>query len=638
MSHYTPNGFQMTGLKDLQAIERVPLADRQLPQSTYALLEESAERYGDNTALRFLVEGTIDEQSITYSYRELFARITQTANALHHLGITHTDTVAMLLPNLPQAHFTIWGAEATGIFNPINPMLDVEHIAAILNETQCSVLITLAPMPGTPLWGKALAIQAQVPSLKTLITVDPANFLPAPTKAAICANRPAYLGTQVLDFDTLIEAHNADKLDSGRVIEGHDIASYFHTGGTTGTPKLAPHTHANEVTGTFQINLAGDMKEGYVTLVGLPLFHVNAVFTGLSTWLGGGEIILATAQGYRTPAVIENFWPLVEKYRINLFSAVPTILTGLLAFPTEGHDLSSLQYAICGAAPLATELARQFEQKTGLILLEGYGQTEGTCASTLTPRYGDRRIGAVGVRLAYMGIRIVEIDEKTGKAIRDCDTNEPGVIAISGPNVFSGYKQAEQNIGQWVDDGWFNTGDLGRLDEDGYLWLTGRSKDLIIRGGHNIDPQMIEEALFKHEAIADAAAVGKPDARVGELPVAYVQLKPGAQVTTQALIEFCQQHIPERAAVPKDILIIDVMPLTAVGKIFKPDLRNDITKRVVREELAKLNINDVEISVVIDKKKGQCVTVTLADASAVDTVKQKLGQFAFKSNVDSKKR
>lgn len=633
MSTRRPTNLQVSGLKDLEQLEQTPFEQLNLPASTYALLEDAKQQFGERTALRFLLEGKADEKGFDYSYSELFGKITQTANALNQLGINKSDTVAMLLPNLPQSHFTIWGAEAAGIFNPINPLLEVEHIASILNETQCSVLVTLAPMMGTELWEKAQAVKAEVPSLTHIIAVDLANFLPVDLRELVTAERESYLSDSVLDFDSFVDVQNADKLDSGREILGSDIASYFHTGGTTGTPKLAPHTHANEVAATFQINTAGNMTVGDTVLVGLPLFHVNAVFTGLSAWFGGGEVILATPQGYRTPAVMENFWALVESFEINVFSAVPTILSGLLAFPTDGYNLSSLKYAICGAAPLATELARQFEQKTGLVLLEGYGQTEGTCASTLSPRYGDRRIGAVGIRLPYMGVRIVEIDEKTGKAIRDCETNESGCIAISGPNVFDGYKQTDQNLGQWVDSGWFNTGDLGRLDEDGYLWLTGRSKDLIIRGGHNIDPQMIEEVLFKHDAVADVAAVGRPDARVGELPVAYVQLKAGASVNHDELMEFSQKNIHERAAIPKEIIIIEAMPLTAVGKIFKPDLRNAITETVVREEIAQLEASIKDISVTVDKKYGQSVTVTLTQAGKTEAVAQALGQYSFKSDV-----
>ncbi len=637
---HRPTDFKMTGIPALEQLETTPLSDRHLPASTYALLQESASVYGDKVALRFLTLGTADEDAVSYSYQQLLGHINQTANALHALGIGEHDAVAMLLPNLPQTHFTLWGAEAVGILTPINPLLEIEHIAAILNEIACPLLVTLAPVPGSDLWQKAQQLSALVPSLKTVIAVDPSVFLPDAMRTALEAQRPDYLqpiaraegeSVQVFDFDRLTASYNDQELDSYRLIPEDDIASYFHTGGTTGTPKLAPHRHRHEVASAFQISTTLDVQTHHVTLVGLPLFHVNAVLTCLSAWMSGAEILLATAQGYRTPAVLENFWALVEKYRVTGFSAVPTILSGLLNFPTAGYDLSSLQWGLCGAAPLATELANRFEQQTGLKLLEGYGQTEGTCATTISPLYGPSRIGSVGCRQPYMGLRIVEIDEKTGRALRDCDVNEPGVVAISGPNVFDGYKQSQHNIGQWVDDGWFNTGDLGRLDQDGYLWLTGRSKDVIIRGGHNIDPQVIEEAYFKHDAVADVAAIGKPDVRVGELPIAYIQLKPGQQASIEELLQFGQDEIHERAAVPKEIHIVENLPLTAVGKIFKPELRNLTVEHLVRDELARLGVSAYQLQVNIDKQYGQSVLIELEDKSQANKVNEVLGLYAFKT-------
>jgi len=636
MTQFTPVDFRMSNIADLESFEKTPLEERNLPGSTYQLLKQSAERYGDKIAMRFLLEAKPEEEGVTYSYRQMMAQVTQTANALRQLEIQADDTVGILLPNLPQTQFSIWGGEAAAIINPINPLLEVEHIASILNETKCSLLITLAPMVGTDLWAKARALQQLVPTLKTLITVDIANFLSDELRSLVTADRENYLCDNVLDFDQLIADQPGDRLLSERQIKAEDIASYFHTGGTTGIPKLAPHSHFNEVASAFQIATVASSgsEESYTNLVGLPLFHVNAVFVSLSTWLTGGEVILATPQGYRSPAVIENFWLLVEKFQINIFSAVPTILTGLLAYPTEGYDLSSLKYAICGAAPLATELARQFEAQTGLVLLEGYGQTEGTCASTLTPRFGPRPIGTVGMRLPYLNLRIVEIDEKSGKTIRDCDVNETGVIAISGPNVFKGYRQPEQNLGQWVDEDWFNTGDLGRLDAEGYLWLTGRSKDLIIRGGHNIDPKVIEEAYFLHNAVADVAAVGKPDARVGEIPVVYVQLKAGVEVSVAELIEFGQKNISERAAVPKEVHLIESMPLTAVGKVFKPELRNDVTKKFIQSELLRMGVKYVELNVVQDKKFGQSAWIQLKSDEHKKSVIAVFGQHSFKTTVE----
>ncbi len=628
--------FPIKNLADIETIEQTPLEARNLPSSTYDLLQQSANKYEDQNALSFLLQGTLEEEPIRFNFRQLFTKVTQAANAFNALGVSSNDCVSMLLPNLPQTHFTIWGAEAAGIFNPINPLLDVEHIAAILNEAQAKVLVTLAPFPGTDLWDKAKDLIAKVPSLKTVLTVDMVNFLPQPQADAMTAAREDYLTDNVLDFDDYIKQFTGESLDSGRRIAPDDIASYFHTGGTTGTPKLAPHSHRNEVTMAWQLAAGANIETNYIAMCGLPLFHVNAVFvTGLAPWMAGAEVVLATPQGYRNPALMKNFWALVEKHKFSYFSAVPTILSGLSELPSADYNLSSLKFCICGAAPLAKNLIQSFEQKTGLVVLEGYGQTEGTCASSSNSRYGKRPVGSVGLRLPYTQVRIVMIDEE-GKATRDCNTNEAGVVAIKGPTIFSGYKQPDQNKGQWVDDGWFNTGDLGRLDEEGYLWLTGRSKDLIIRGGHNIDPRMIEEALHKHSDVQEVAAVGLPDARLGELPMAFVQLCEGANITAEALLEFAADHIQERAAVPKEIIIVQQLPLTAVGKIFKPDLRNELVKRLVSNAMRETLENDNAGLVVVNtcKEHGQMVSIYTSQLEKTKGVAARLlGQYAFQYEV-----
>lgn len=610
--------LHISTIADIHTLEQTAVSDLALPNSTYELLQNAAATYGDKVALRFLPKATLDEQSINLSFRQLFAGVTQTANALHQLGVDKHSVVSMLLPNLPQTHLAIWGAEAAGIFNPINPLLEVEHIAAIINEAQSKVLITLAPMQGSDLWQKAQAIKQLAPCLSHILTV---NLAPS-------ADGSQHLSDSVLDFDATIKAQPADRLISGRQFAPDDIASYFHTGGTTGTPKLAPHTHRNELVCCYQMASVVNLDAQSKCLCGLPLFHVNGVFvTGLAPWLVGAEVILATPAGYRTPALMDNFWALVERYRVSFFSCVPTILSGLLDKPSEGHDLSSLDVALCGAAPLATELMRKFERKTGIVLLEAYGQTEGTCGSTVNPKHGERRVGSVGLPLPYLKIRIVEVDAQ-GKWLRDCAVNEPGCVAISGPNVFSGYKQAQQNEGQWIAEGWFNTGDLGRLDEDGYLWLTGRSKDLIIRGGHNIDPQMIEEAFYQHPEVAEAVAIGKPDKRVGEVPVIFLQLQKGAGVSHDELMRHAQASIHEKAAVPKEIHLVEAMPLTAVGKIFKPQLRNQLIEQMVTDELNALLQTPFKVAVRVDKKLGQCVIVSTTAESAA-TVKQALADYTF---------
>jgi fatty-acyl-CoA synthase len=615
-------------LQDIQQIESTPLSERGLPASTFELIRRTALATPDAPALSFILQGTAEETALRLNYAELLGKITQTANAFHRLGLRPGKAVSFLLPNLPQTHYTIWGGEAAGIVNAINPLLDPEHIAELIHASSSELLVTLAPFPGTDLWSKVEALRDQLPELRAILCVDMANLLPEPQRNAVRAQRGP-LPDGVLDFDETIAACPADQLESGRVIAADDIASYFHTGGTTGTPKLAPHSHGNEVAMAYSMNLVTRFGPGDVTLCGLPLFHVNGVVvTGLTAFIGGAEVLLATPQGYRNTTLIGNFWKVIERHRVSFFSGVPTIYAGLLQVPSEGHDLSSLKYTLCGAAPMPVELIRQFEAKTGLTLIEGYGLTEGTCGSCANPPAGERRPGSIGLPIPYCEVRIKVLDEQ-GRYVRDAAPNEIGNLCIRGATVFMGYLQAGKNAGIWVDGDWFNTGDLGRVDADGYIWLTGRSKDLIIRGGHNIDPQMIEEALHKHPAVALAAAVGKPDEKAGELPVVYVQLKPGSQASEAELLEHAAAHIPERAAIPKNAWIIDAIPLTAVGKTFKPALRFDAIARVYQAAVSELE-PAARVEVLSDDKAGQLAHIHLPnqDQALAEAIAERLAGYA----------
>nr|WP_313404933.1 acyl-CoA synthetase [Pseudomonas sp.] len=615
-------------LQDIELIESTPLSERDLPSSTFELIRRTAQTSPDAPALSFILQGTGEETALRLNYAELLGKITQTANAFHRLGLRPGKAVSFLLPNLPQTHYTIWGGEAAGIVNAINPLLDPEHIAELIHASSSELLVTLAPFPGTDLWDKVDALRDQLPELKAILCVDMANLLPEPQRSAIKTQRGA-LPEGVLDFDEAIAACPADHLESGRNILPEDIASYFHTGGTTGTPKLAPHSHGNEVAMAYSMNLVTRFAPGDVTLCGLPLFHVNGVIvTGLTAFIGGAEVLLATPQGYRNSTLIGNFWKVIERHKVSFFSGVPTIYAGLLQVPSEGHDLSSLKYALCGAAPMPVELIRQFEAKTGLTLIEGYGLTEGTCGNCANPPAGERRPGSIGLPIPYCEVRIKVLDEQ-GRYVRDAAPNEIGNLCIRGATVFKGYLQASKNADIWVNGDWFNTGDLGRVDADGYIWLTGRSKDLIIRGGHNIDPQMIEEALHKHPAVAMAAAVGKPDEKAGELPVVYVQLKPGSQASEAELLEHAAAHIPERAAIPKNAWIIDAIPLTAVGKTFKPALRFDAITRVYQAAVGELH-PAARVEVLSDDKAGQLAHIHLPnqDQALAEAIGERLAGYA----------
>jgi fatty-acyl-CoA synthase len=632
---------------DVEAIEEVPLFARNLPPSTYAMLREGAARAPEKTALRFFLRGSAYEHSQDWTFGELLARITQTANLFHEAGIRKNDVVSYILPNLPETHAVLWGAEATGIANPINPLLDTEGMANLMRAAQTKVLVTLAPFPGTNLWEKVESVLGQVPSLQTVLYVDLTRRLSGLRRlggqlwSLVAASRPTARpgGPNVEPFHLHLDNQPSDSRLSSRTIQPDDVASLFHTGGTTGRPKLAQRTHRNEVYDAWAAATATGIAEDRTILCGLPLFHAHAaIILGLIPWSRGSTVVLATPKGYRDPDVIPNFWKIVDSYDVNVFSGVPTVFSALLDVPREPGETDPVDFAFCGAAPLPVEVFNRFKDETGIPILEGYGLTEATCVSSVNPRAGKPQPGSVGLRLPYQEMKVASLDAD-GTYQRDCEPGEVGTILVRGPNVFEGYRDAAQNDGIWIDTGdggkpWLNTGDLGMQDEDGYFSIEGRRKELIIRGGHNIDPKMIEEPLHEHPAVELAAAVGRPDVHAGELPVAYVQLRSGVTSTEDDLLDHAERRIAEPAAVPKRIHIIDEMPQTAVGKIFKPELERRETTTAY--QAAVQDIDGVAQAAVETKRDdtGQCVYIRVDSDPGLDPhtvrmrIDQKLGRFA----------
>lgn len=634
-------------MADVLAIERTP---PRLPASTYEMIRAGASVNPSAPALSFFLRVQDHARPTTCSYESFFARITATTNFFHSLGVGKDDVIAFVLPNVPETHLTIWGGEAAGIVFAISPLLESAAISQLLRAGEPKVLVTLGPFPGANLWSKVQPILREVPSLQHIVLVDLAQHVPgiegqaartlqAREEESVCGKggvQAAAAPIAVHRFADGIRGQPTDRLLSGRVIQPHDLSSFFCTGGTTGTPKIAMRTHANEVANAWSTaQFFGEaMSASTVSFCGLPMFHVNAVLvTGLLPFSRGAHVILGTPQGYRGEGVVPRFWELVERHRINFFSGVPTLYASLLEQPTQGHDLSSLQYGLCGAAPLPVELMRHFQDKTGLKILEGYGLTEGTCVSTCNPPLGERRLGSIGLRLPLQQMKAVVLDD-SGAYVRDCASGEVGVLVIRGPNVFWGYKRPEHNKRLWVDAGdgapWLNTGDLGRQDAEGYFYLTGRKKELIIRGGHNIDPAIIEEPLHGHPAVQIAAAVGRPDAHAGEVVVAYVQLKPGSCASEAELMDFAKQHVTERAAVPKAIRIIAAMPLTGVGKIFKPELRKREIEDALTAALQQAGVRIRALEAVNDPRYGTTLDVSVADACDLELARRALGQFPFR--------
>ncbi|MBA5689909.1 acyl-CoA synthetase [Rugamonas apoptosis] len=605
LNHRAPQAPLRT-LADIHAFEHEPGSQQLAADTTYDVLRQAAARHPQRTALRFVLSGAADAPEFCFSYQHLLDGVTQAANAFHHAGIAPGKAVALLLPNLPETHFALWGAQAAGIASPLNPLLEAEHLASLVEATRAEVLVTLAAQPEGDLWHKALAVIERCPSIRTVLVVDLDAYVAPAARAGLQALRakaplPQRPGVEVLSFSAALATQPADRLVSGRVIRPDDLCAYFHTGGTTGLPKIAVHTHLNEA--FVAAMLQALEPDPHVVLCGLPLFHVNgALVTGLGAFHGGWEVVLLTPQGYRGPGVMARFWHLVERFGATSFSAVPTIFAGLAALPHDGADITSLRHAFCGAAPLPAEVARQFEAHAGIPLCEGYGLTEAACISAVNPPGFGRRPGSVGLRLPHQRLQAWKLDAD-GQASEPCAAGEVGVIGVSGPNVFPGYLRESDNRGIWLSPGWLNTGDLGYLDQDGFVHLTGRAKDLIIRGGHNIDPAMVEDALLRHPAVALAAAVGQPDEHAGELPVAYVTLKPGASIDSAALLAAARELVPERAAVPARIEILPQMALTAVGKVAKAELRLRAAEHVLGQLLTQHGLA-ATVRMVADAARG----------------------------------
>jgi len=593
-------------LQDLKDIEgQMPWADRDMPVTMHQFVSRAAEKYGDRPGISFQITSGPGDKAETLTWRQVHEKTTQAANMFRALGVGESDVVAYMLPICNEAALTLLGGAVAGIANPINPLLEPEQIAAILRETGAKVLVTLKSMPKTDLAQKAAQAAKLAPNIKTVLEVDLNRYLSPPKSwivPLIRPKNPVEHRATVLDFNAEMAKQNTslDFADS----TGDRVAAYFHTGGTTGMPKVAQHTYG----GMIYNGWIGDellFTQEDVIICPLTLFHVFACHVIVMAMISSGaHVVFPTPQGYRGDGVFDNFWKLIERWKVTFVITVPTAIAALMQRPVDA-DLSSLKTAFSGSAPLPVELFHRFEKSTGVTIVEGYGLTEATCLVSCNPPSGAKKIGSVGLPFPYTDVRILDCTPE-GDVKTECGVDEVGEICVSNPGVLAGetYTEAEKNVGLFADGTYLRTGDLGRKDEQGFVWITGRAKDLIIRGGHNIDPAEIEEALAGHEAVAFAGAIGQPDSFAGELPCVYVELVDGAEVSEAELMEFAKANIYERAAHPKYLEILPELPKTAVGKVFKPDLRRMAIKRIYDAALQEAGINAHVEAVVEDKKRG----------------------------------
>ena len=605
-------------LQDIEELERVPLDERIFSWNLNDWIAHGCMLEPEKIAIRYIADGDPDSEAIAIRYRELRSRAIQAANLFHELGVSSDDVVMYVLPTVPQLYVVMMGAVGAGIACGVNWMLKPNLLADLVRATNPKAVVTLGPTPGYEIWENVQAIRTEIPPTVHILTV------PGPGGAVIPET----------DFDTLAARHPGDRLLFEHTIEPDHIAAYVHSGGTTGSPKLVKLTHRGFAYKCWANAVVMAHTSDDVIFADYPMFHIAGIFgRGYFPIAHGMSIVIPSPLGARDKRFIDNYWRFVDKFGITLFSGVPTTLAQLAKNGPRGEKLGTLRdYACTGSTAFPAEVARQIESLIGVRVLLTYGATEYTQNVTQAPRDGDPKFGSPGIRLPYTQVKTVELDGDRIK--RECGVDEIGTVVVKGPSVTPGYLEPKYNEGVFTREGWFNSGDLGRFDADGYLWLTGRVKDVIIRGGHNIDPSVIEETLLKHPDVLLAAAVSKPDAYAGELPVAYIQLVSGARTRANDIGDFVQRHIPERAAAPKEVIILAAMPLTDVQKPAKAELRRDAARRAFRDVLADVADGNFSVDIVADPVKGNVAVISVSGPAALrlgieNRIHERMKAFAF---------
>ena len=604
----------------------MPWADRRVPRTMHGFLTAAASAHGAKPALSFQLTSGPRDRAETLTWDQLHARASQAANLFRRLGVAEGEVVACILPNCTEVVETLLGGAIAGVVSPINPLLEANQIAAILRETGARVVVTLKAFPKSDIAAKTAKALLNAPGVQTVLEVDLSRYLGPPKRWIVPFLRPRHrVHHQARVLSYAAEVRREPKALAFADAAGDRVCAFYHTGGTTGMPKVAQHRYSGAI---FNGWLGHDLifRDSDVLMCPLPMFHVFAGYPVLmSAIASGAHVVLPTPAGYRGDGVFDNFWKLIERWRATFLITVPTALSALMQRPVDA-DVSSLRVALSGSAPLPVELSQRFQAATGVQVSEGYGLTEATCLVSCNPVDGPKKIGSVGLPLPYCDVRILDCAaDGSVTARKGCD--EVGEICVSNPGVYVGhtYREAAKNTGLYADGRWLRTGDLGRIDADGYLWITGRAKDLIIRGGHNIDPAVIEDALMAHPQVAFAGAIGQPDAHAGELPCAYVELVKGATVTAEALTAFARDRVSERAAQPKHVEVLDELPKTAVGKVLKNELRKRAIARVYGAALAAAGAPAEVAEVVEDSRRGLVARLTKGGDEAA--VRAALGAF-----------
>ena len=591
------------GIEDIVALERQPYDELVTARNLYDLFLATAQHGGERYALTVLRSPDPGDVGLTLTHRDLLTGITRAANLFRSLRLTVEEGVAaFLLPTLPELPQLLIGAQVAGTASSLNYLLSQDAIADLLNAQRATILVAPSPQLDAACWAKAEAVVGRVPTLRSVLAIGPMPRMPG-----------------VIPYDDAIHDHRGDRLDFAPAGDRQAVCALFHTGGTTGRPKVVRLTHGNQIHAAFGFGQVFGYDENDVVINGFPLFHVGGTMTtGLAALAAGGHVVVPSPYALRPAAVVQGYWRIVERFAATVVSGVPTSIAALTDSWTDGTDASSVRMAVTGGAVLPRAVGARFEATTGIRIFETYGMTETSAAIAFNPGRGTPLAGSVGFRAPYSQTRVVNQD------LNPCGANETGLVQVRGPQVFPGYLDPAHDRGTLAADGWLTTGDLGYLTADQRLVLTGREKDLIVRSGHNIDPASIEDVANAFPGVQISAAVAMPDQYAGEVPALFVVAAPGAAIEREALDRHLQRHLPEPPARPRSILMIDALPVTAVGKIFKPGLRDLAIQEKVRLEVAQIcgpqATATIEVDLDAQKRTVVAVTISGADAAQIDAL------------------
>ena len=555
--------------------EGVPRTIDVPPIPLYTFVEDAArdfpDRVGVKMVLKYLPLGLSIHASLTY--RELLAAVHTFAAALHQMGVRPGDRVAIMLPNTPQYVIAFMGTLRAGaIAVNTNPTYTPRELAHQMKDSGAETIVMLSP-----LYERLQAVRDEVP-IKRVIITDIPEYVKGPFKGLTERTlRKEGLMTHVPEGEGVYHWQTVMNM-GGTPPDIHpdpnEVVLFQYTGGTTGVPKAAMLTHRNLVANTMQVAAwIPRFDRGKVIMMGaLPFFHVYGMTVSLLLGLyNGGKVVMVP-----NPRPIDIVMEAIHHERCNLFPGVPTMYIAIINHPrVHKYDLKSVEACISGAAPLPVEVQQRFEAITGGRLVEGYGLTEASPVTHSNPIYGKRKMGSIGLPFPSTDAKIVDMN--TGETL---PPGKVGELCVKGPQVMKGYWNRPEETKLVLDEeGWLHTGDIARMDEEGYFYIVDRKKDIIIASGYNIIPREVEEVLYMHPKVLEAVVAGVPDPYRGETVKAYIVLKPGEQATEEEIIAFCREHLAPYK-VPKLVEFRSELPKSQVGKFLR--------RVLVEEEKRKL--------------------------------------------------